>query len=106
MFQPVGADAGLSQSNGPGAGPPPDPAQPARATSSTAPTAPTARPTVTRVRLIAQTPPSPSFGPPLLSESWSPPLFWGMPLLAGGAGFAAGGAGFAAGGAGFAAGGA
>src|SRR5690242_13646738 len=44
--------------------------------------------------------PSPSLGPPLLSESPSPPLFWGMPLLAGGAGFATGGAGFATGGAG------
>src|ERR1700758_1869296 len=40
--------------------------------------------------------PSPSLGPPLLSESPSPPLFWGMPLLAGGAGFATGGAGFGA----------
>ena len=37
--------------------------------------------------------PSPSLGPPLLSESWSPPLFWGMPLF-GGAGLATGGAGF------------
>src|ERR1039457_1650776 len=26
-----------------------------------------------------QTFPSPSLGPPLLSESWSPPPFWGMP---------------------------
>src|ERR1700751_2592910 len=40
--------------------------------------------------------PSPSIGPPLLSESPSPPLFWGMPLLAGGAGLATGGAGFGA----------
>src|ERR1700753_2765849 len=40
--------------------------------------------------------PSPSLGPPLLSESPSPPLFWGMPLLGGGAGFATGGAGFGA----------
>ena len=57
----------------------------------------TARPTVTRVGLIAQMSPSPSLGPPLLSESPSPPLFWGMPLLAGGAGFATGGAGLGAG---------
>src|SRR5437764_4846927 len=55
-----------------------------------------------RVRLIAQMAPSPSLGPPLLSESWSPPLFCGMPLLDGGAGFGAGfaGAGFGAVGAG------
>jgi hypothetical protein len=26
--------------------------------------------------------PSPSLGPPLLSESLSPPLFWGMPAVA------------------------
>jgi hypothetical protein len=51
-----------------------------------------------RVRLIAQTFPSPSLGPPLLSASPSPPLFCGIPLLAGGFGFATGGAGFAAGG--------
>src|SRR5436190_10584476 len=25
--------------------------------------------------------PSPSLGPPLLSASWSPPLFWGMPAV-------------------------
>jgi hypothetical protein len=31
--------------------------------------------------------PSPSLGPPLLSESWSPPLFCGMPL---GTGFGVG----------------
>src|SRR3954453_6667937 len=47
-------------------------------------------------------PPSPSLGPPLLSASWSPPLFWGMPLLEAGlvflgAGFAFLGAGFAEG---------
>ena len=39
--------------------------------------------------------PSPSLGPPLLSESWSPPLFWGIPLppllLEAGAAGAAGG---------------
>src|ERR1700749_988854 len=41
--------------------------------------------------------PSPSLGPPLLSESPSPPLFCGMPLFAGGAGFATGGAGLGVG---------
>src|SRR6185312_2219294 len=35
-------------------------------------------------------PPSPSSGPPLLSESWSPPLFCGMPLDADGGFFGAG----------------
>src|SRR4051794_36269967 len=96
MFQPVGGDAGFSQANGPDARPPPDPPQPARATSNAAATATGTRPTVTRVRRIAQTPPSPSSGPPLLSASPSPPLFCGMPLLAGVAGFGAGGAGFGA----------
>src|SRR3954454_7958292 len=32
-------------------------------------------------------PPSPSSGPPLLSASWSPPLFWGTPFLAAGDAF-------------------
>src|SRR4051795_7726477 len=47
----------------------------------------------------AQIPPSPSLGPPLLSASWSPPLFWGIPLADGlGAGVVAGlGAGVVAG---------
>jgi len=49
-------------------------------------------------------PPSPSSGPPLLSESWSPPLFCGMPLDVDGDFFAAGGFGAGAG-AGFGAGG-
>jgi hypothetical protein len=30
--------------------------------------------------------PSPSLGAPLLSVSWSPPLFWGIPLAGGGDG--------------------
>src|SRR5712671_1523647 len=44
--------------------------------------------------------PSPSLGPPLLSESPSPPPFWGIPPSAGGSAFGAGagfGAGFGAG---------
>src|SRR4051812_29701734 len=40
----------------------------------------------------AQMPPSPSSGPPLLSESWSPPLFCGMPLDFGAAAAGFGGA--------------
>src|SRR5947209_3698603 len=74
-FQPLGGDAGFSQANGPDARPRTEPPQPARATNSAAATATAARPAVTRVRLIAQTFPSPSLGPPLLSESPSPPPF-------------------------------
>src|SRR5205809_5065731 len=55
---------------------------PVRATiSTTAAKATATSPTVTRVRLIAQTLPSPSLGPPLLSASASPALGpCGIPL--------------------------
>src|SRR4051794_16996718 len=106
MCQPGGAEAGCSQANGPELWrrldwPPPQPVRPGIRT--TAPTAMATRPGLRRGRLIAQMPPSPSLGPPLLSESWSPPLFCGMPLLGGfgaGCGAAGAGAGFGGGGAG------
>src|SRR4051812_13900057 len=88
-FQFVGGGAGRSQANGPVprwlAWPPPQAVTPAASASAA-----TTRPALTRVRLIVQMPPSPSSGPPLLSESWSPPLFCGMPLDVDGGFFGAG----------------
>src|SRR3954452_16186549 len=79
-FQLAGGGAGRSQANGAAsrrwlASPPPQ-----RVTPAATARAATARLALSRVRLIVQTPPSPSSGPPLLSESWSPPLSCGMPL--------------------------
>src|SRR3954468_16841623 len=93
-FQRAGGGAGRSQANAPEARrwldwPPPVLAitSPAITTRASTPT------TAPRLRVTAQTPPSPSSGPPLLSASPSPPPFWGMLFFGGLAGGGAAGRG-------------